>query len=253
MNTPPSIHLACDTGEAPPGPERRREHELLRHVSLVHIACGGHAGDDASMTEALRGAGDAGCLIAAHPAYPDRTDFGRQTIPITLVDLASALRDQLTAFAEVGSRFALPVFAIKPHGALYHDVGKDESIARLLAREARAIFPAAHLIGPANSAVLDLWRSLGVPVEPEAFADRRYEPDGSLRSRTHADATITDPAEAAAQALRIATGRGAIASDGTVIPLRATTLCLHADTPNAPAIAGAVRAALEAGGVRVGR
>lgn len=247
-----AIHLACDTGEAPPGPERHREHELLAHVSLVHIACAGHAGDEDSMAEAIEAASGAGRLIAAHPSYPDRTNFGRRTIPITHAELGSSIRDQLTLFASIASRLAVPVFAIKPHGALYHDAATDEAIARLVANETRAIFPSAHLIGPANSPVLDLWRALGITAEPEAFADRRYEPDGSLRARTHEGATITDPTEAAAQAVRIATRNEAIATDGTPIPLHATTLCLHADTPNAPATAGAARAALEAAGVRVG-
>ncbi len=247
-----SVHLACDTGEAPPGPARDREHELLQHVSLVHIACGGHAGDDDSMTEAIQAAAQANCLIAAHPAYPDRTHFGRKSIPISNADLAASLRDQLIAFATIAARLAVPVFAVKPHGALYHDATNDNAIAAMLAEETKAIFPAAHLIAPANSPTLDLYRSLHITPEPEAFADRRYEPDGTLRSRTHADATITDPAEAAEQAVRIAIRNEAITNNGTPIPLHATTLCLHADTPNAPAIAAAVRAALEAAGVHIG-
>jgi len=233
-----SIHLACDTGEAPPGPARRREHELLGYASMVFIACGGHAGDEASMSEAVEAATRAGCAIGAHPSYPDREQFGRRSLDMPPAGLERSIRDQLAAFREVAVRSGASVVAIKPHGALYHDASNDREIAGVVAIASREVFPDAPLVVPAGSVAFD-----GRTIR-EAFADRRYEPDGSLRPRAQPNAVIEDPAEAAAQALSIAATQTVRTADGTALPLRASVLCVHGDTPNAVEIAAAVRAAL---------
>jgi 5-oxoprolinase (ATP-hydrolysing) subunit A len=157
------------------------------------------------------------------------------------------------SLADVASRLGARLTHLKPHGALYHVAGRSAPVAEAIANAARRVDPALVLVGLAGSPMLAAWRGLGFRAAGEAFADRRYEAGGGLRARSQADALLKDPADAAMQAVRIATGRGAIAAGGATVAVRAETLCVHGDTPGAVAIARAVRAALESAGVRVAR
>jgi UPF0271 protein len=166
-------------------------------------------------------------------------------------EIEEFVHTQVRALAEVARGLGARVAHVKPHGALYHAAGMDDAVAEAIARGAGRASPDLVLVGLAGSPMLATWRALGFRVAAEAFADRRYEAGGLLRARSHADALILDPADAASQALGIATGRGARSRDGVEVPIRADTLCIHGDTPGAVAIARAVRAALEAAGVAV--
>ncbi|USN97868.1 MAG: 5-oxoprolinase/urea amidolyase family protein [Phycisphaeraceae bacterium] len=246
------LHLACDTGEAPPGPGREREIAMLRFVSAVSIACGGHAGDEESMREMVSRARDAGCVIGAHPSYPDRVGFGRKPMTLAVPELVASIREQIASLRDVCDAVGVRVSFVKPHGALYHAVSSDEDLAAALANVSREVLGHAAMVGQAGAAALEVWRSMGLEAWPEAFIDRLYEPDGALRSREKAGALIDDPARAARQAVRLARGDGVEASDGSVLPVHAVMLCIHADTPDAERIAGASRRALDSAGVRVG-
>ena len=153
---------------------------------------------------------------------------------------------------------------VKPHGALYHAALKHAGVAKAIARAAAAWSPSLILVAQASLAIpsepsaeadgprtLELWRSMGFRVAGEAFADRRYEPDGSLRARSREGAVLHDAREVVDQAVRVALGQGVMTSAGSTIPLRADTICVHGDTPGAVALARAARAALAAAGVRV--
>jgi UPF0271 protein len=255
MNTDPSprfVHLNCDTGEAPPGPLREQEHALLEQVTAVSIACGGHAGDDDSMREMVAAAARAGRLIGAHPSYPDRAGFGRRPLVIEEGALMNSVRAQIAALRRVCEETGLRVDFIKPHGALYHAIARTPALAERFAREARAEAPGAALVAPTGSPALERWIAMHIAALAEGFIDRVYEPDASLRDRAAPDALILDPARAADQALRLALGTGVVAHNGSILPIRARLLCVHADTPNGVEIAAASRRALEAAGVRVG-
>lgn len=249
---PGFIHLNCDTGEAPPGPLRELEHALLEQVTAVSIACGGHAGDDDSMREMVAAAARAGCLIGAHPSYPDRAGFGRRPLVIEEGELMNSVRAQIASLRRVCEATGLRVGFIKPHGALYHAVARDPALAERFALAARAQAPGSALVAPAGSPALERWIAMRIATLAEGFIDRVYEPDASLRDRADPDALILDPARAADQALRLALGTGVVAHDGSILPIRARMLCVHADTPNCVEIASASRRALEAAGVRVG-
>lgn len=208
--------LNVDLGELPDEPE-----ELYRLAHVVNIACGGHAGDDASMARAVELARSAGATIAAHPSYPDRAGFGRVSMSLSPAELATAIRQQLLRLSGVAGTITI----VKPHGALYHDLGRDPALAAAFV-EAVSVLGAPAIVGPPGSPLA----RCGLPFLREGFADRGYAPDGSLLPRGTPGALIEDPQRAAAAARALAH--------------RVDTLCVHGDTPNAVAIARAVREAL---------
>ncbi len=251
--TPRSIDLNCDLGESPERAADGTDLALLDAVSSANIACGGHAGDESTMAETVRAAISRGVAVGAHPGYPDRARFGRFELDMTVEEIEAAVFEQFSALDRVVGALGTHLRHVKPHGALYHAAMARPPVAEALARAAARVSGGLILVGQAGTAALGVWRGQGFRVAAEAFADRRYEPDGSLRARTLPGALLTDPAEAASQALRIARGQGVVACDGTIIPLRADTIGVHGDTPGAVAVVRAVRAGLEQAGVVVRR
>lgn len=248
-----AIDLSCDLGEDAGAPAR--DLDLLRLVTSASVACGGHAGDEASMTAIVRAAAGLGVAVGAHPSYPDRAAFGRASLPMPPAAIEAAVAAQAAALAGVCRAHGVGLSFVKPHGALYHDAMRSPAIARAVALGTLHLSaPAPALVGlagPAGRGALAAWASMGLRVIAEAFADRLYLPDGSLAPREQAGAVIDDPAAAAAQAVRIAQGAGAVASDGTVVALAAHTICVHADTPGSVEVARRVREGLEAAGVAI--
>ncbi len=256
MNNPTPHHaidLNCDLGESDNPAQIAIDAALLAIVTSANIACGGHAGDEASMTRTVRAAMERAVAVGAHPSYPDRANFGRVEMDMDPAAIEAAVAEQVRTLDRVARSLGVRLSHAKPHGALYHAAMSRMPVADAIARAVRAIDPAITLVGLAGAPGLARWRELGSPVAAEAFADRRYEPDGTLRSRTQPGALIETPAQAADQAVDIALGRGAIAIDGRAIAIRAETICIHGDTPRAPALAAAIRGALEGAGLRIER
>ncbi|MGH7898182.1 MAG: 5-oxoprolinase subunit PxpA [Candidatus Binatia bacterium] len=239
------IDLNADVGEG------YDDESLFPYVTSVNIACGGHAGDDASMSAAVASARRFGLSVGAHPSYPDREHFGRRTVAIPEADLERSLTDQIATLARIAATEHVELAHVKPHGALYNLAARDLGTARLIARAVRGFGPRLGLVGLAGSRLLEAARELELPAFAEAFADRRYAADGSLAPRTLASAVVEDPEAAAEQALRIVRDREVSALDGTVIRISADTLCVHGDTPHAAAIARTVRDRLRDAGVAV--
>ncbi len=249
--TAPCVDLNADVGENPASLSDRSEHSLVRLITSANIACGGHAGDEKTMRSVLTICKLAGVAVGAHPGYPDRDGFGRRLIKISSQDLEISLQHQIRSLLEIASDLGVTVRHVKPHGALYNASAVDESLGRLIARAVAAVDKNLVLVGLAGAPTLDVWRMAGFTVVGEAFADRRYEPDGSLRPRKHPNAVIEDPDEAGRQAVDIVC-RGVVdATDGSQLKIRAQTLCIHGDTKNAVVIAVAVRRALQNGGVQI--
>jgi 5-oxoprolinase (ATP-hydrolysing) subunit A len=222
------VLLNLDAGERDDEPEA-----LWAQFDLLAIACGGHAGDKASMARVVAFCVHAGARIAAHPAYPDRPGFGRRTIAMTDQALVTSVTLQCGMLAAIARDAGATVEAVKPHGALYHDANARPELAAAMLRGATAALgPAIAVIGPPTGALQAAAAERGLRFAREGFADRRTRADGSLVPRTEPDALIVDPAQAAAQAVALARS--------------VDTICLHADTPNALAIARAVRTALSA-------
>jgi 5-oxoprolinase (ATP-hydrolysing) subunit A len=233
------MDLNCDLGEDPTLLER--DLRLIALVTSVNIACGGHAGDEKTMRALAAAAAERGVRIGAHPSYPDREGFGRREMPMDLRELQECVRAQIFALGKVAREVGGELSHVKPHGALYHVCARDEGVARAVGAGA-LMWGKVGLVGPAGCAgelCGRVWREMGAQVIREAFADRRYEADGSLRARGAAGALIKDPREAAAQADRIVRGE-VVATDGSVLWLEAETICIHGDTEGAEEIARAV-------------
>lgn len=238
-----SIDLNADVGEGFADDGR-----LIPAVTSVNVACGAHAGDEATIDATVRRALDAGAAIGAHPSYPDREGFGRREMVLSPTELTTSLVAQIEVVAEAAAKRGAALAHVKPHGALYNRAAQDPQVAAVVASAVRAVRADLVLVGLAGSALLEAGRAAGLRAAAEAFADRRYERDGRLRERRHADAVLDDPDAAAAQAVAIARDRRVVAADGTSVQLAAETICVHGDLPGAAARAIAVRAALEAVG-----
>ena len=245
------VDLNCDVGESPEAIANGSELRLLRHVTSINIACGEHAGDDWTMEQCIRAALDDGASVGAHPAYPDRTNFGRLRMPLTPAEIEETVFSQISRLARHAISFGAALQHVKPHGALYNVAARDAAVAEAIANGVARWNPKTILVGMANSVMLETWKQMGFAVAAEAFADRAYEANGTLRSRAVAGALITDPAKAAKQALDIVMRGRIIAADGTLMRVRAQTICIHGDTPGAVAIAAAVATKLRDAGVEL--
>lgn len=245
------IDLNCDMGEMPEAIADGTQESLMPSLTSVNIACGGHAGDEGTMKATIEQALRWKLAVGAHPGYPDRANFGRVALALSPEEVASSVFEQVRALAEIATSSGATIAHVKAHGALYNQAAVDRSLARAIADGVRLWNRDVTLVGLAGSLMLDVFRDAGFRVAGEAFADRRYEPDGSLRSRKFEDALLRNPAEAAQQALRIAERASVIASTGAEIPVNAQTLCVHGDTPGAPRIADAVAGALRQAGVEL--
>jgi len=219
------IDLNSDMGELA---DASIEAALMRHITSANVACGGHAGDADSMRRTVELARRNGVAVGAHPSYPDRANFGRVELAMSGEQIAEAVHQQILTLAAITGELT----HVKPHGALYNVAAKQAEVARAIGEGVARFGQDVVLVGLAGSVMLEVWQGMGFRTAAEGFADRRYEPDGSLRPRRFADALITDPAEAAAQAMRLA-------REG-----RVQTICVHSDTPGAAGIAAAVAAAL---------
>lgn len=224
-----NIDLNCDMGELE---DAAHEAALMAHITSANIACGGHAGDEAIMERTARLALERQVHIGAHPGYPDRANFGRVEMPMTAAEIERTVYQQIVRLDAVVRRIGGTIVHVKPHGALYNVAVRNEEVARAIGNGVAQWSRSVPIFGLAGSPMLDVWKSMGLAVAGEGFGDRRYEPDGTLRSRKFPDALITDPQEAAAQAVRLARG-------GTV-----ETICVHGDTPGAVTILKACREAL---------
>jgi UPF0271 protein len=243
------IDLNCDMGEVPEAITDGTQLALMRSVTSVNVACGGHAGDAETMRATIDQALRCGVAIGAHPGYADRENFGRLELKMAPAEVANSVYEQVRALAQVAESCGAPVVHVKPHGALYNQAVKNRELAGAIADGVARWNREVVLVGLAGSPMLDMFRDAGFAVGAEAFADRRYELDGTLRSRKFEDALIRDPEQAARQALGIVE-RGVVrASDGSEVAVAAQTICIHGDTPGAPAIAAEVARVLRESGV----
>jgi len=220
--------LNIDGGEHDDEPE-----ELYALAHVVNVACGGHAGDEASMTRVVRACLANGTQIAAHPSYADREGFGRREQTVSLDALSWEIFEQCKALRIVAKNHGAEITAAKPHGALYHAAHRDAAVADAILDPITRALHSVSIVGPAGGALETAARERGLPYLVEAFADRGVRADGSLVPRGEPGALIEDPVAAAERARAI------------VRAAKANTICVHGDTPNALAIARAVRAVLD--------
>jgi 5-oxoprolinase (ATP-hydrolysing) subunit A len=245
------IDLNCDMGELPEAIADGTQEALMPSLTSINIACGGHAGDAQTMKSTIEQALRWNLAIGAHPGYPDRENFGRLELNLSPEVVADSIYQQVRTLAEIAAQCGVRLTHVKPHGALYNQAVHNRQLARAIADGVIRWRRDIVLVGLAGSPMLDVFRDTGFPVAAEAFADRRYEPDGTLRSRKHEDALIHDSAEASRQALSIAQHGTVTACNGTQVKVAAQTVCIHSDTPGAPKIAAMVTKTLRQAGIRL--
>ena len=241
-----SIDLNADLGEGAPWDD-----ELLELVSSCNIACGGHAGDAASMAATVRSALANGVAVGAHPGYPDREGFGRVSGFLDGDALYESLTEQVTALADIAADLGARLAHIKPHGALYNDAVGNRALADIIARVTAEAPGAPAFMGMANTELQAAAERHGLRFIAEGFVDRAYEPDGTLVSRKEPGAVHAELAVVTTQAVRLAEQGEVTARNGDLVRVRAESLCIHGDTPGAAAVARAVRDVLENHGVEI--
>jgi len=221
----------------------------MPHITSANIACGAHAGDAETMRLTVALALDHRVAIGAHPGYRDPANFGRAALDIAPEALRDDLVRQLEELRVIAAAAGARLAHVKTHGALYNKGERDDVIAATIAEAVRRFDEDLVLFAPPGSAMERAARAAGIRVAREGFADRAYEPDGTLRSRRLDASVHTDPSVAAMQAVSIARDHVVRTSDGGTLPLEVDSLCIHGDTPGAPSIARAVRQALERAGI----
>jgi UPF0271 protein len=244
-----SIDLNCDMGEIPKAIADGTQEALMRSITSANVACGGHAGDAETMRTTIEQALRFKVAIGAHPGYPDRENFGRLELKMAPDAVANSVFEQVEALGKIAESCGAPVVHVKPHGALYNQAVKNRELAAAIAEGVALWRRDMVLVGLAGSPMLDVFRKAGFAVAAEAFADRRYAPDGTLRSRKFEDALIRDPAEAARQALGMVERGVVTAIDGSEVKVAAQTICIHGDTPGAAKIAEEVARTLRQAGI----
>lgn len=245
------IDLNADLGESPNSLANGTDAELMRYISSANIACGGHAGDERTMRKTLQLARDNQVFAGAHPSFPDPENFGRVELRLPIEDLERSLEAQIRGLQRIAKDVGIALAHVKPHGALYHAANRGPETATAIGRATLMCDRSLILVGQAGSACLGIWREMGLTVAAEAFADRAYEADGTLRKRTLPGALLASEDDAARQALSIALDHRVRAFDDSEIKLTAQTICLHSDTPGAVSFARRIREELERAGCDV--
>lgn len=246
-----AIDLNCDMGESFGRYTIGNDEAMMPYITSANIACGLHAGDPWVMDRTVRLAQAHGVGLGAHPGFPDLQGFGRRVMQLAPEEAEAFVLYQIGALAAFAQATGAELVHVKPHGALYNLAAKDRPLAEAIARAVARFSRQLILVGLANSLLVEAGLEAGLPVAREAFADRAYEADGSLRSRRLPGAVLEDPARAAEQVVRIARDGLVVAYTGEEVPVQAETICLHGDTPTAIEIAKAIREELEAGEIEV--
>lgn len=240
------IDFNCDLGEG-----CGNDVAIVPWISSASIACGGHAGDAASMRESVALCLAHGVAIGAHPSWDDREHFGRRDQSLPPTHAAQLVRTQVEAMAEVCAKAGATLQHVKPHGALYNQSARDQALAAAIVEAVQAIDPALRLYALAGSRLQHAAEAAGLPVAAEAFAERRYQADGQLAPRAHPDAVIHALDEALVQVRQLLREGRVTSIDGTPLALRADTLCLHGDRADAATFARALHEALRADGFSI--
>jgi UPF0271 protein len=248
------IDINCDMGESFGAYKLGLDEEVIKYVTSANIACGYHAGDPLVMEQTVSLAKDHGVAVGAHPGFPDLIGFGRRNLNATLSEIKGYVTYQIGALQAFTKAQGVTVEHVKPHGALYLMAVEDEKISQAIVEaiasvDKNLIFVA--LAGAKGEKMTQIGKKIGLRVAYEAFPDRAYTPEGTLVSRRQAGAVIKDPDTVAQRALTMAKEGKVVAIDGSEIPFRPETLCVHGDTPGAVNLVRKIRDTLTNEGVEV--
>ena len=245
------VDLNADIGESFGVYTAGSDERLLSSVTSGSIACGYHAGDPSVMRRTVRLAARAGVAIGAHPGFPDLVGFGRREMNVDPQEIADFVLYQIGALSAIARAEGVRLQHVKPHGELYNMAARRKDVAESIAAAVASLDEPLAIIGPPGSELLSAGERYGLRVAAEGFADRAYEPDGSLSPRDARDAVLQDPLRSADRAVCMVRDGKIQARDGSLLQLRVDTICIHGDTPGAADVAAAVRARLTQAGIVV--
>jgi UPF0271 protein len=240
-----TIDLNSDLGESYGAYTIGNDQEVLKYISSANIACGFHAGDYNVLMETVKTAAGLGVSIGAHPGFPDLAGFGRRDMFMSREEIFNLVVYQIGAIQAAATVYGTHVHHVKPHGALYNLASKDSEVAMAIAKAVHTVDSNLILFGLAGSELVRAGEKVGLKVAQEVFADRTYQPDGTLTPRSHSDAMIHDSNLAVERVLRMVTDGKVEAVDGQDISIQADTICVHGDEPEALEFVRKLRAKLE--------
>jgi len=244
-----SIDLNCDMGEGFGVYGLGKDDLVMPYITSANVACGFHASDPLTMWKTVKLAARHGVAIGAHPSYPDLVGFGRRAMDATVDEISADVTYQIGALSALCNREGVRLHHVKAHGALYNKAAENHSVAAAIAQAIKMVDAELAMVCLSNSAMVSAAQDAGIPYVEEVFADRAYTQDGKLVPRRCEGAVLHDPALVAQRVLEMVTKKSVITIDGAEIPLKAETICVHGDTPEAFEMIKAIRCKLEAGNV----
>jgi UPF0271 protein len=247
-----NIDINCDMGESFGAWSMGADPQVMPHITSANIACGAHAGDPAVMRRTVRLARASNVGIGAHPGFADLQGFGRREMAIDPQDVEDTVLAQIGALAAIARAEGATLQHVKAHGALYNMAARDRRLADAIARAIASFDATLIMFGLPNSAMIQAGRAAGLRVAAEGFADRAYQPDGSLTPRSVPGAVIDDADVVVARAVKMVSEGVVLTPDGKAVPLRVDTICVHGDTPGAAGLTRRISEALAAAGVTLG-
>jgi len=240
------VDLNCDIGEG-----IGNDASIMPFISSANIACGYHAGDHSTMHDTVALALKFGVAIGAHPSYPDRENFGRRAMPLSPNEIYSLTLYQIGALYAIAQSQGALLRHVKPHGALYNAAAVNKEVSQAIATAVFDFNPKLVLIGLANSEMIKAAKAMGLKFQHEVFADRTYQPNGTLTPRTQTNALIESEEDAINQVLQMIKQNAVTAVDGSRVPLQADTICIHGDGKHAVVFARALHSKLKAEGIQI--
>ena len=247
----PRIDLNADVGESFGAYAIGHDPGLMKSITSANVAAGFHAGDPSVLRATIRRARMHGVAVGAHPSFPDLAGFGRREMKMSPHEVEDLVLYQIAAVAGVAQVEGVPLQHVKAHGALYNMAALDAALAGAIARAVAAFSRSLILLGPPGSELTNAGRAAGLRVAGEGFADRAYEPDGSLVSRKKPGAIIHDEDAVIERSVRMAKDGTVVAIDGSILRLSPDTICVHGDTTGADELAAKLRMAFQAASVAV--
>lgn len=246
-----SVDLNSDIGESFGAYTMGMDSEVLRHVTSANIACGWHAGDPLVMAATVATAVREGVSLGAHPGFPDLMGFGRREMKITPEEAKAYMIYQIGALEAFARAAGARLHHVKAHGALYNMAAKDDQLAKAIADAVKAVNPGLVLMGLANSCLTKAGEEAGLQVAYEVFADRAYNPDGTLVARSHPGAMIEDADLAIQRVIRMVKEGKVETITGEDISIRADSICVHGDSPKALEFVKKIKKRLQEEGITV--
>jgi UPF0271 protein len=241
-----TIDLNCDMGEGMP-----HDAAIMPYISSANIACGYHAGDESTVLRTIELCLKHNVAVGAHAGFDDKPNFGRLPVQLSKGELYQLVWKQLEIIQNICEGEGAELHHVKPHGALYHMAVAERLLSYVVAKAVYDFNPGLIYYGLSGSVMISEAKAVGLKTANEVFADRTYQPDGSLTPRTQPHALLTDVNQVVAQAVQLVTRREVTCTTGEVIALQADSLCIHGDEPHAPALVRSIRAKFKRLGIQV--